>query len=141
MASMHSLRKFLKRFGTDIAGYTCLLLMVPVGWLPGPGGIPLLIAGLGLLSVHNPWAKRLLDYVKLHSDSLRAIFFPRRKNIERAWDIFAVLMFITAFTISIESEILLISIGATIMGAASTTIFMFNRRRLEQLQRKFSRKR
>lgn len=138
---MHSLKKFLKRFGTDIAGYTCLLLVVPVGWLPGPGGIPLLIAALGLLSVHNPWAKKLLDYVKLHSDSLRAIFFPRRKNIERAWDVFAVLMFITAFAVSTQSEILPIRIGATIMGAASTTIFMFNRRRLEQLQRKFSRKR
>ena len=135
------MKKFFHRFGTDIAGYMCLLLVIPIGWLPGPGGIPLLIAGLSLLSVHNAWAKKLLDYVKKHSDSLRGIFFPQKKNIEIAWDMFAATVFLGAFLVSINGETTVIKILGTAMGACATTIFMFNRRRLERLQHMFRRKR
>lgn len=129
------MKKFLKRFGTDIAGYFCLLLVIPIGWLPGPGGIPLLIAALSLLSVHNPWAKSLLDYVKKHSDSLRTIVFPRNKRIELMWDIFAGLLFSSAFIISVFADTTVIRICATAMGAIASTAFMFNRHRLEALQK------
>jgi hypothetical protein len=134
---MHKVKRFLKRFGVDIAGYTCLLLVIPVGWLPGPGGIPLLVLSLSLLSMHNPWAKRLLDYVKLRSDSLRTIFFPKNRRIELAWDIVAITMFISAFAVSIISDTTIIKILGTGAGAGSTTIFLFNRARLESIQKKF----
>lgn len=134
---MLKVKKFFKRFGTDIAGYLCLILVLPIGALPGPGGIPLLVAGLGLLSVHNAWAKSLLDYVKKHSSSLRNIFFPHRKNIELSWDIFAVCMFISAFIVSIFIDFWFFKALGTAMGAVSTTIFMFNRARLERLQKRF----
>lgn len=131
------MRLFLKRFGTDIAGFTCLVLVLPIGALPGPGGIPLLVAGLGLLSVHNKWAKSLLDYVDKHSSSLRDIFFPKRKNIELIWDIFAICLLVSAFAVAILSEQLPVKILGTTMGAISTTTFMLNRSRLDRLQKRF----
>lgn len=133
---MRKIKNFFKRFGTDIAGYICLILVLPVGALPGPGGIPLLIAGLGLLSIHNAWAKSLLEYAKKHSNSLRGIFFPSNKNIEFAWDIFAVSLFSSAFLVNIYSEHWFFTILSTVMGASSTTIFMLNRSRLERIGRK-----
>ncbi len=33
------------------------------GWLPGPGGIPLFLIGIAILSTEFEWAKRLRDKV------------------------------------------------------------------------------
>lgn len=138
---MQKMKRFIKRFGTDIAGYVCLILVLPIGLIPGPGGIPLLVAGLGLLSIHNTWAKGLLDYVKKHSQSLRTIFFPRKKALEWFWDIFAILLFTSACFISIYADQWFFKATGTGMGAVSTTIVLFNRGRLDSLQRRFRRKR
>ncbi|MBX6358494.1 MAG: hypothetical protein IRZ03_00285 [Acidobacterium ailaaui] len=43
----------------QVAGYACLLAGGVGCLLPVLPGIPLLIAGLGLLSVDSPWAARL----------------------------------------------------------------------------------
>jgi len=136
---MLKVKQFIKRFGTDIAGYTCLLLVLPIGLLPGPGGIPLLVAGLGLLSIHNIWAKGMLDYVKKHSQSLRTIFFPRKRAIEWFWDLSAIALFVSACIISIYADYWFFKAMGTGMGAVSTTIALFNRGRLDSLQRRFKR--
>ncbi len=54
----HMPEKF-KRIGIDAAGYVLILLGIAFSPLPGPGGLPLVLAGLGLLSIHNEWARRL----------------------------------------------------------------------------------
>jgi putative transmembrane protein PGPGW len=42
-----------------------LLIAAPLtGWLPGPGGIPLFIAGLAVLASEFEWAQRVLYKVK-----------------------------------------------------------------------------
>jgi len=42
-----------------------LIIAAPLtGWLPGPGGIPLFIAGLAVLASEFEWAQRLLYKVK-----------------------------------------------------------------------------
>ncbi|MCW2961698.1 MAG: hypothetical protein JWM25_798 [Thermoleophilia bacterium] len=43
------------------AGTLLLLLALLVGWLPGPGFIPLALAGGFLLAGEVAWAARLLD--------------------------------------------------------------------------------
>lgn len=53
----------LKRILTDTAGYLLIVAGIALGWLPGPGGLPLVLAGLGLLSINNDWARRLRDYI------------------------------------------------------------------------------
>lgn len=51
----------------DILGFTLILAAIPLGWLPGPGGIPLVILGLSLLATNHEWAERLLERVKKHA--------------------------------------------------------------------------
>ena len=133
--------RFFKRFGTDIAGYLCLILVIPVGWLPGPGGIPLLIAGLSLLSIHNAWAKRLLDYVKRHSDSLRTVLFPKNNTIEWCWDIAMICLFVGSFSIGLLANAWLIQGASIAFAAVSTTAFLFNRSRIDLLTKKVQKKR
>jgi len=53
-------RPLYQRIAIDIAGFGLLILAVLTGWLPGPGGIPLFLVGLGVLSLNYEWAERLL---------------------------------------------------------------------------------
>ncbi|HZX01879.1 PGPGW domain-containing protein [Kribbella sp.] len=56
------------RIGVGVLGGLLLLAAPLTGWLPGPGGIPLFIAGLAVLASEFEWAQRLLcrvnDWVK-----------------------------------------------------------------------------
>ncbi len=48
----------------DILGFACIIIAPFLGWIPGPGGIPLLILGLSLLANNHEWAEKLLVKVK-----------------------------------------------------------------------------
>lgn len=56
------------------AGYACLVLGVIGCILPVLPGIPLLLAGLGLLAADSPWAARLRDNLKAKADAQVARF-------------------------------------------------------------------
>jgi hypothetical protein len=128
--------KYFRRFGTDILGYTCLVLVIAIGPLPGPGGIPLLIAGLGLLSVHNPWAKKLLGYVRMHSQSFRTILFPDVLLIQRLWDGLALLLLPSAIYIGLRENSWFIWALSTSLATLAVVIALSNRSRLEMITKK-----
>lgn len=46
-------------------GVFLILLGLATGWLPGPGGIPLVLAGLAVLASEFAWAHRLLKRARL----------------------------------------------------------------------------
>lgn len=55
-----------------IVGITLVLASGLFGWIPGPGGIPLFLAGVAILATEYDWAERLkqrvLQAVKNSSD-------------------------------------------------------------------------
>lgn len=53
------------RIGVGVVGVLLILLAGATGWLPGPGGIPLAIAGLAVLASEFEWAQRLLHPVEV----------------------------------------------------------------------------
>lgn len=81
-----------KRFLTDLAGYLLLFAALLTGWLPGPGGIPLALAGLGLLSINNKWAHDLRHFVLENTGKFFDIIFPRNSAIEWAYDALVILL-------------------------------------------------
>jgi hypothetical protein len=83
-----------KRILTDIAGYGLILLGIATGWLPGPGGIPLILAGLGLLSIHNTWAMRLRDYLLENGGKVVQIMFPNNRLVQILYDLVVVLLIV-----------------------------------------------
>ena len=52
----------IRRAGIVVAGFALLLAGAALLVLPGPG-IPLVVAGLALLSLEFHWARRLRDWV------------------------------------------------------------------------------
>jgi hypothetical protein len=83
-----------KRILTDVAGYFLILAGVATGWIPGPGGIPLVLAGLGLLSIHNKWAMRIRDYLLDNGGKFVQILFPPNKYVQILYDIVVILLLV-----------------------------------------------
>lgn len=120
---------------TDIAGILLLLLVPFLGPLPGPGGIPLLISGFGLLAINHDWADDAVNYVKKHSESLRNIVFPNKLWVQRLWDLFSVFLLVSGTYLNFTAEHWFwkgLSYGIM---AGSTTLFMMNRNRLAWLDK------
>lgn len=93
---MDFIKRNAKRIITDFAGYLLVVAAPIVGILPGPGGIALLLGGLGLLSLNNYWAKQLREYVLNHGGRLIEFLFPRNAKIEWLYDILVVAMLVLA---------------------------------------------
>lgn len=87
---MSYIHKHLKRILTDVAGYLLIIIGVAFGWLPGPGGIPLVLAGLGLLSINNEWASRVRDYLLKHGGKVVQIMFPNNRFVQFIYDFVAI---------------------------------------------------
>lgn len=124
---------------TDTAGVGCLLLVPFLGPLPGPGGIPLLLAGFGFLAVNHDWADTAIHYIKKHSESLQHVIFPNITWVKWTWDIVVVLMLTGGTWLNIAAEHWFwkgLSYGIM---AGSTTLFMLNRNRLAWLDRQLRR--
>lgn len=57
----HRRTRRVYRAAVGTVGGALVVLSVLTGWLPGPGGIPLFLAGLAVLASEFSWARRLLD--------------------------------------------------------------------------------
>ena len=54
------------------------LILMPV---PGPGGLPVTLAGLAILAIELPWARRLMENLKQRAELLRSGKNSRLKQI------------------------------------------------------------
>ena len=89
--------QFIKRVLTDVLGVLLIIIAPLLGWLPGPGGIPLFFVGLGLLSINHDWAKRLLEYLKTHGLKRLERLLRENIHVQRATDVVGI------FTIAVGS--------------------------------------
>lgn len=132
---MPRLKYFIKRFGTDLAGYGLILLGLLTGWLPGPGGIPLILAGLGLLSIHNHWARRILIFAKENSSKFMEYIFPENPWVKALHDILVVVFISTATYIFFTQDAKLALGIAVSLSALAIVDFLYNRKRWHSLKR------
>lgn len=54
---------FIRKPVAFIIGFAFIILAGLTGWLPGPGGIPLFLIGIAILSTEFVWAKKIKDIV------------------------------------------------------------------------------
>jgi len=119
----------------DFIGVILLILVPILGPLPGPGGIPLLLAAFGFFAVNHDWADNVIHYIKKHSENLQEVIFPDNKFAKWSWDIISVLLLGAGIWLNTVATFWLFEgLGIGIM-AGATTIFMLNRSRLEWLDK------
>lgn len=135
MARKQNNNSLLKVIITDMAGVGCLMLVPFLGPLPGPGGIPLLVAGFGLLAANHDWADDAIVYIKKHSTSLRNVVFPNVTWVKWSWDLFALFLISFGTWLNFVAEHWLLKGMSIGIMASASTVFMLNRDRLDWLDK------
>lgn len=135
MCDNGSMRLF-KIILTDMAGVGLIILAFLTGWIPGPGGTPLLLAGLGLLAINHEWARRLLRWVKDTGVRLAAAFFKDHPLLMLAYDFLALVLLIGGIYILINIQGFARA-TATVSFFLSLAIFLGNRQRLQRITERF----
>lgn len=76
----------------DTVGGIFLVAALLTGWLPGPGGIPLFLIGLSIISVNHESARRFKEWISKNSDRFLSFFFPHIWWVEWLYDTMLVLL-------------------------------------------------
>jgi hypothetical protein len=114
-----------KRILFDVLGVLLIIAGLSLGWLPGPGGIPLILAGLGLLSINNHWAKRIIVYIEKYADNARLIIFPNNKAVKIIHNIIAfILLLVAIWLIAYVTTAFSIGIGISLLAIAMAEVLM-----------------
>lgn len=121
---------------TDILGFTLIIAAVPIGWLPGPGGIPVLIIGLSLLANNHEWAERILDRVKKEGLNLADKLFDGSAKTKWAVDILSVVFISIAVLLLIYLTRSLKYTVAISLCISATFLFFGNRKRYQAILKK-----
>lgn len=120
----------------DILGLLLIVAAAPVGLIPGPGGLILFAAGLGLLASNHVWAENLLLRVKDEGGKIGEIIFQSNPKIQLLIDLLSIGLLAGGIYLAMEATGLLrtASVSLIILG----TILLFgNRHRFKKLTAKF----
>ena len=125
--------KFFKKIITDIAGVVLIILAVLLGWIPGPGFVPLFLAGLGLLSINHDWAKRILKNFKENGIKIFETIFNEHRVLMIVYDIAAVSMVVGGVLLFGEATKQLWQTIIIVTIFVGLGIFLSNRKRTQRI--------
>lgn len=137
---MHRLKRYGKIILFDTLAVICFIGVILFGWIPGPGGIPLFLLGLGLLAVNHDWAERWLETAKHHGVSFKQWLFPNTPWVRLAYDLGALLLMSLGVVLIYLYENRLIEGAAVIMICFSLFVFLVNRDRFDSFANLFKKK-
>lgn len=122
-----------KVIAIDIAGGVLIIGAVLLGWLPGPGGIPLLLGGLGLLAINHYWAHKLLLQLKENGLKIMDAVFVEKKWVMMTYDVMTILLVMLAGVIFYVYDNYLWRGFAIICFALALGVFFGNRKRFQKI--------
>ena len=134
-------RNLWQRLAIDIGGFGLLILAVLIAPIPGPGGIPIFIAGLGVLSLNYDWAKHLLvDFEKKRS-SLVEKYLVNHKIITTSIDIFGSAIIISAPFVFFNTDNPVLRAVMIMLFCLAIVLILSNKRRIDRFMVSYRKKR
>ncbi len=127
--------RIIKIITFDIAGVLCIIAAPLTGWLPGPGGIPLLLLGLSLIAVHHAWAERYLKLLEKYASRLGSFIFRDSRRVRLLYDIMAPLLIMGGSLLFGRKDSFWMMPMGTALVLFGMFIFLGNRRRYLAIQR------
>ncbi len=137
---MANFKRYTKVIVFDTLAGLCFLGVVLFGWIPGPTGIPLLIAGLSLLAVNHDWAERLLRTAKIKGVSIQKYIFPKDPLVRGFYDVICLAFIVGGLYIAFATEDRIISAFGVMLLTVALGIFLFNRERFTTFASLFKRR-
>jgi hypothetical protein len=130
-------RPLWQRILLDIAGFGLIIISPLTGVLPGPGGIPVFLAGLGLVALNHEWAAHLLrDF-----ERRREVFVDRFLMASPGVSLMIDIACLSVFAFGAYGALYFESVIARGLSIACITISLFvllsNQKRLERIISKF----
>lgn len=132
--------RLIVRIATDTLGVLLILGAIFFGWLPGVGGIPLFLAGLGLLAINNHWARRLLEFTRERGAKLYNTLFTDHLHLMWLYDILSIGIAATCVSLLVFHDSYLWRSVAFFFLTVAILIFFANRRRLQKIYNLVKRK-
>lgn len=121
----------------DILGFTCIIIAPFLGWLPGPGGIPLVILGLSLLANNHEWAERLMERVKEHTSNASKKVTEASPAVRWAIDILSVIFIALAVILVTQYTRNITTTAAISLSIAAIILLATNQNRYKKAWDKF----
>lgn len=131
------MKRYAKIIILDTLAIFCFIGVILFGWLPGPGGIPLFIAGLGLLAVNHDWAERWLETARHKGKSFKKILFPDVKWIRHSYDVVTISLTLFATWLFFTTKNRFVTGACLGVVFFSLFIFLVNRGRFDKLSTLF----
>lgn len=130
-------RSFVKRVAIDIAGFGLMVASLLLSPLPGPGGIPLFLAGLGILALNYDWAENLLKNFEKKRLKLVEKYLVTNKKVSRAIDIACLGIIVAAIFLFVHQDHIIFKILSIASGSISLFVIVSNQKRLDRLFARF----
>ncbi len=124
------------RIPLDILGFFLMIISPFLGWLPGPGGIPLFIAGLSIVAINHEWAERYLEIIKKYADRIGDLIFAENKRLQMFYDVFGPLLIIAAIGLFVVTDSYIFTFVSGVIGIFGIILLLGNRHRYKKLKRK-----
>lgn len=138
---IQSMKNRSKALLIDLLGFTLILVAIPIGWLPGPGGIPLIILGLSLLATNHEWAERWIDKLKDEVEKASKRVSEADPVTKWAIDIFAAVALGGSLYLVMTTSRLSVLLWAASFAIMGVTLLATNQDRYKVIWRKLKRKR
>jgi hypothetical protein len=125
-------RPLYKRILIDAVGFGLMIIAPFLGWLPGPGGIPLFLIGLSLVATNHEWAASLLKDFDKRRVEFTERYLMASPRVSLAIDISGILVICAAAYLALTAPHFLIRLIG--FGASTFTliIILSNQRRFER---------
>lgn len=130
---MSKVKHFGKIIIFDTLAGICFIGVILFGWLPGPGGVPLFLAGLALLAVNHDWAERWLETAKHKGKTFKNILFPNNPWVRITYDVLSLGLFASASYSFFTTKNNIIAGFSVAVACFGFFVFLLNRDRLDKL--------
>lgn len=132
---MKGISNRLKQILIDTAGIILIILAGLTGWIPGPGGIPLLISGLALLSINHEWAKKWLLSIKNNGLKISDKLFNGSPKMTLAIDLLGIIVLALGVIIVLYVTQNIAKTAAIWLIIVSVSLLLGNRGRIKKLKK------
>ena len=130
-------RPLYQRVLLDIAGFGLIIVSPFTGVLPGPGGIPVFLAGLGLVALNHEWAENLLKNFEKKREQFTEKVLMASPKISRTIDVFGLILIAGGiFLAAIQDNIILRGIGIATV-SITLILLLSNQKRFERIAKFF----